>query len=116
MASKNKETGNEGEAIAEKFLQNLGFKTLQKNYRFRRNEIDLIVTNGKLMIFVEVKTRQNNHYGEPEDFVSKSQIARIQQAAEQYMEDENWNGPIRFDILSVLKKPSLDILHFEDAF
>jgi len=54
---KSKITGSQGESIASKFLTDLGFKILERNYRYKRAEIDIIARNSELMIFIEVKTR-----------------------------------------------------------
>ncbi len=60
----NKDIGNNGENIAAKFLEDKGFTVLSRNFRFKRyGEIDIIAVNKDLLIFVEVKTRNNKSYG-----------------------------------------------------
>ena len=73
--------------------------------------------NNNFLIFVEVKTRKNSNYGYPESFLSEPQQERIHLAAEEYVFQNEWQGEVRFDIISILwdgDKPTLD--HFEDAF
>ena len=113
---KNKITGSQGEGIASKFLTDLGFKILERNYRYKRAEIDIIAGNSELMIFIEVKTRTNLMFGNPETFVNENQIRNIVEAAEHYLYENDWKGNIRFDIISIYWKPNPQITHFKDAF
>ncbi len=116
--AKNKDIGVEGEALAAEFLLRKGYVELTRNYRHRRNEIDLIVQKAGVLVFVEVKLRRNNVFGFPESFVDEAKISRIKTCAEQYLVEKDWNGPIRFDILSITGEVGkhLKISHFEDAF
>ncbi len=109
-------TGAEGEELAKNFLEEKGFAIEEKNFRYKRAEIDLIALKDNLLIFVEVKTRSNSRYGEPEAFVNHKKAALILEAAEHYVLEKNWLSDIRFDIISVVVKPIVKIHHFEDAF
>jgi putative endonuclease len=109
------ETGANGENLAAEFMAKKGFRVVARNYRARRAEIDLIVQREDWLIFVEVKTRASNAYGEPESFVSDAQRRLIYDAAEDYIFRTNWRGHIRFDIISVKLGPTPEIVHFEDA-
>ena len=110
------QTGGRGEDLALGFLIKEGYKLLERNFRYRHAEIDLILRKGALLVFVEVKTRRNAEYGYPEEFVSKNQAKQIIRAAEQYILKTDWQGNIRFDIVSILTDPSLSITHLPDAF
>ncbi len=110
----NKQRGNEAEDLAATFLENLGFKLLEKNYRYKRSEIDLIMSNDSLMVFVEVKYRSSTKFGQPEGFVSSNQQTKIIEAADEYIHQKNWQGNIRFDIIAINLQN--EIVHFEDAF
>ncbi len=110
-----KTKGIEGEAIAKQHYENLGCEILEVNYRYKRSEIDLVVLqNEEVLIFVEVKFRSSNAFGEPESFVTEGQMERIKTAAEDYIFAINWNGDLRFDIVSIDAKNNLEV--FEDAF
>lgn len=109
------ETGSLGENLAAEYLVKKGFKVVARNYRWKHAEIDLIVERENWLIFVEVKTRQSNAYGEPESFVTDDQRRLIYNAAEEYIFAVDWNGNIRFDIVSVKPGPVPEIVHFEDA-
>lgn len=109
-------TGNQGENMAADFLEASGYKILERNYRHKRSEIDLIATKDNLLVFVEVKARSSRAFGEPEAFVNDRKAEKIFEAAEHYMLETNWRGNIRFDIVSVVFMKEPEIVHFEDAF
>lgn len=106
--------GDTGELRAADFLSRKGYALIGAHYRYRRGEIDLIVQKEDLLVFVEVKTRNNLHYGPPEQFVSRAQQTLIIQAADAYIMENDWQGRIRFDIVAIV--PGKEIVHFEDAF
>jgi putative endonuclease len=108
-------TGNIGESLAAEFLTEKGFEILERNYRHKHAEIDLIVQRKDWVLFVEVKTRTSNSFGEPEDFVDNRKINKIFEAAEEWIYSMDWHGHIRFDIVSVKLGSQTIIEHFEDA-
>jgi putative endonuclease len=107
--------GRAGENLAAEFLVKQGFEIAARNYRHGRGEIDLIVKRNDWLLFIEVKTRTSSSFGEPEGFVHDFQINRIFDAAEHYIFDTDWQGNVRFDVISIKlsKDPVID--HFEDA-
>lgn len=109
-------TGNKGEELAANFLITKGYEIVARNYRYKHAEIDLIVRKEAFLIFVEVKTRSSTAFGEPEVFVNEKKAAKIMEGAEAFMLEQNWQGPIRFDIVSVKLNAPPCIEHFEDAF
>ena len=113
MNSKNK--GKYGEDLAVSYLRNKGFEILERNFRYRRGEIDVIgILDNELLVFFEVKFRKRDDFGEPEEFVSRAQELKIIEAAEEYIFGINWHKDIRFDIVSI--KQGEGIEHIEDAF
>lgn len=108
-------TGNRGENLAADYLEKKGFEIVARNYRFKRCEIDLIARRDNWTIFVEVKTRSSLSYGQPEEFVSGQQVRRIFEAAEEFIFSTDWQGHIRFDIVSVKLGKVPEVVHFEDA-
>jgi putative endonuclease len=107
------QTGNAGEAAAAEYLAGKGYEIVERNYRYSRAEVDLIVRKDNWLVFVEVKTRSRADFGFPEDFVDRAKEELILMAAENYIYKINWEGNVRYDIISILNK---DIVHFEDAF
>lgn len=104
-----------GENLAVEFLKEKGFQIVARNYRFKKAEIDIIVKRDNWLLFVEVKTRSSNAYGEPEEFVDEFKAHRIFEAAEEYIFSTNWLGHVRFDVISVKIGVDPEIVHFEDA-
>ena len=110
-----KAKGKYGEELAERFLLKQGFEILEKNYRHKRSEIDLIgLKDNELLVFFEVKFRSSSDFGDPETFVSDTQIKKIKEAADDYIHGINWQKDIRFDIISIDQNDQIE--HFEDAF
>ncbi|MEQ6121400.1 YraN family protein [Reichenbachiella sp. MALMAid0571] len=95
------------------FLNAQGFEIVERNYRYKRGEIDIIASNQEMMIFVEVKYRSNLSYGNPEDFVSENQKRLVIESADNFLHNINWKKNIRFDIIAI-NSDSLE--HFTDAF
>jgi putative endonuclease len=109
--------GKEGENLAARFLVEKGFEIIERNYRHKRSEIDLIVKKDNWLIFVEVKLRSSDAYGYPEDFVDYKKAKNIIDGAEQYTYENDWQGNVRYDIVSIrLLKDKTEIIQIEDAF
>lgn len=109
-------TGTEGEEQAAEYLKGKGYEIITRNYRYKHAEIDLIARKDSFIVFVEVKTRSYSFYGEPEAFVDSKKAATILRAAEQYTYEHQYEGNIRFDIVSIKIGANPEIAHFEDAF
>ncbi len=117
--SKNNSTGigNKGENLAKSFLIKNGYRILEQNWRFKKLEIDLIAQKDDRIIFVEVKTRKNSTFGEPQIFVSKQKQSFIIKAAHHYLESNNIILEARFDIIAVTYQNQVfNIQHLERAF
>ena len=109
--------GKLGEDKAASFLTEKGYEIVERNYRYKKSEVDIICKKENLLVFVEVKTRSNKNFGEPETFVSHSQQKAILRAAEEYMLQTNWPSDIRFDIIAiVINKDFEELTHLKDAF
>lgn len=121
--------GKKGEELALQFLIEKGFEKLATNYRTGKGsgnngEIDIIVKKENVIHFIEVKTRKNDDFGNPEAFVSEAQASKISQTAELFLEkyeeqtNQEFKGFIQFDIISILFEKDFlkEILHLEDAF
>jgi putative endonuclease len=80
MAEHN-ELGKQGEEIAQQHLSDKGYKILQCNWRFGSEEIDIIARKDNILVIVEVKTRQTNFFGEPEESVTKKKQKFLVRAA-----------------------------------
>lgn len=109
-------TGQLGESMAHLYLQERGYTIVEKNYRYKRAEIDIIAQKDRLLVFIEVKTRTTDTYGFPEAAVNSKKEKLLVDAAEEFILAHNWEEDIRFDIISVTLTTPPAILHFEDAF
>jgi putative endonuclease len=113
----NKDIGIYGEGLAVEFLIKNGYTILERNYRYKRYEIDIICSKSKLLIFVEVKLRTSIEYGYPEEFVKNNKIKSVKIAAMSYISKVDWQRDVRYDIIAVeVIKNEIKISHFEDAF
>jgi putative endonuclease len=113
------EFGKKGEEIAAGYLQKKGYKILETNWRFGRNEIDIVArdASGKYIVVVEVKSRHSIYGGEPETAVNRDKQRTLIRAANAYVRTKNLQEEIRFDIISILiNKEGEKINHIEDAF
>lgn len=109
--------GRLGENIAKTHLLDLGYEILDENWVHGKAEIDLIAWKNSIIIFVEVKTRTGNGFGQPEDFVDNRKQKLMADAADEYIYLMNHQGEVRFDIVSVLfKGDNYTLKHIEDAF
>ena len=108
--------GRQAELIAAAYLESQGYTICCHNYRAGRGEIDLIAERAGMLVFVEVKSRRSRRHGFPEEAVSSGKADKIAQTAQHYIESNDCQQDIRFDILSVELEPPYTISHFEDAF
>ena len=116
MAEHN-ELGKKGEELAVAHLEQNGYLILETNYIFQKAEIDIIAQNNEYVIVVEVKTRTTDVFGLPQEFVTPAKVQLLVKAINEYVEQNNIELDIRFDIISVLKQnKSFVVEHLEDAF
>ncbi|GIV58415.1 MAG: YraN family protein [Bacteroidetes bacterium] len=120
-----RDLGTHGEELAAAFLEQQGFRILERNYRFERAEVDLVCfepaaryEEGGELVFVEVKTRSGLGYGHPEEAVTEEKKRNVIKAAEAYLHENRMDGmPCRFDVVSILIDGATPrIEHFRDAF
>lgn len=112
----NQKRGAYGEKLASIYLEQKGFTIMERNYRYKRAEVDIIAQKDNLLLFVEVKARTHEGYGFPEEAVGNKKATMIIMAADQYIYEKQWQHDIRFDIVSIDLSGESTISHFEDAF
>ena len=110
--------GSGGERAAADFLVARGYHILERNFRCRGGEVDLIALDGGVLVFVEVKVRRTLSRGAPIEAVTAVKQARVRRAAQEYL---TFCGRIfqriRFDVMSVMKTArNTDITHLKAAF
>lgn len=116
MAEHN-DLGKAGEKLALTHLRQAGYQILEQNWRFGKEEIDIIARIADELVIVEVKTRNSDFFGEPHEFVSKSKQNHMIRAAHAYVEKKDLDMEVRFDIIGIIINPSgTKVDHIEDAF
>jgi len=111
------ELGRKGEELAITYLQEKGYAIIEKNYRYQKAEIDIIVQKENILAVVEVKTRSTNYFGNPEEFVNPKKIKLLTTAIDDYVVNNDLDVEVRFDIIAITKqKNNFKIEHLEDAF
>jgi len=116
MAQHN-ELGKLGEDMAFDFLVKAGYKICEKNWRFKKAEIDIIAQKGETLVCVEVKTRSTDFFGDPQDFVDAKKIKLLVTAMNEYVESKDLDVDVRFDVVAIIhNKYKTNLEHFEDAF
>ena len=116
MAAHN-ELGTWGEKQAAHYLERKGFLMVERDWKSGHRDIDLIAVDGDTVVFVEVKTRRNRVFGEPEDAVNYLKLQHLRAAINHYVKYRHISQPIRLDVVSVIGSPQgeePEINHFED--
>jgi putative endonuclease len=110
--------GRAGERRAAWFYRLRGFRVVARNLAFRDGEIDLIVRRGRLLVFVEVKSRSEKHLGEPSAAVDRPKQLRIMKCAGIWMAREKpGDVDVRFDIVTLVRSRwRFRVEHIPDAF
>lgn len=111
------ELGKKGEDIAARYLVGKGYKILHRNWRYLHKELDIVATQNKYLVVVEVKTRLSDYWEEPKEAVRRKKQKNIIEAADEYVTRYNINLDVRFDIISILiSNGKVEVEHIEDAF
>ena len=116
MATHN-EFGKEGEEEAIRFLTNAGYRVRHQNWRSCKKELDIVAEDEDTLVIIEVKSRKNNQFGNPEESINEQKIRRIVSSADAYVRKFKLDNHVRFDIISITgEKNSRSIEHIKDAF
>lgn len=112
------ELGALGEEIAVAYLLRKNYSILERNFVYMKSEIDIIAQKEpSTLVIVEVKTRNSEVFGNPQEFVTKKKIKHLVKAANEYVVKNELDVEVRFDIVAILKNKSKEeIAHFENAF
>lgn len=97
-----KELGEKAEGLAASFFIDKGYHILERNYRRRCGEIDLIVEDRSQLVFVEVKARRSARFGLPQEAVTHHKQQQIIRVAQWYLLEKGYTGRrARFDVLAI---------------
>lgn len=100
--AKHLHTGKQGEQLAANALIAKGYRILERNWRSKHLEIDLIAMDEDILVFIEVKTRNDLRYGDPYEAIDWKKEKKLARAANAYMKQINHRSDIRFDIVSIV--------------
>ncbi len=114
------QTGHSAEAFACNYLEDRGLILLVRNYRGRFGEIDLVMRDDSMLVFIEVRQRRSQRYGTPAETVDARKQGRLRATAEQYLQQHHpreSQKPCRFDIVAITDGPQgQQIEWLRDAF
>lgn len=107
--------GKTGEAIAERFLESRGYKILERNYKSKLGEIDIIACDKDTFCFVEVKMRTQDSFGSPLEAITARKQHQISKAALGYLKEHGFlTESARFDVVAITKdiahSPQIDLI------
>ncbi|MCF7845493.1 MAG: YraN family protein [Candidatus Pacebacteria bacterium] len=116
MYSKQK-VGIRGEDVACRYLQENGFQVLERNYKTKYVEMDLVALKDDEVVFVEVRTKTGERFGSPEETIKKDKIRRLKRGAVGYAQRKNYEGQYRIDLICVVLNNQGEVervTHYED--
>ena len=116
--SNTKITGDQGEQLAMRFLRKQGLEILEMNYQYGHGEIDIVATEGEVLVFCEVKTRYSDKYGPPEYAITPKKQAQVRKSAEAYLYEHEIREHIcRFDVVAIRMRENEPEIHYiKNAF
>ena len=116
MAAHN-ELGKWGEEIAAAFVEKKGYEILQRDWKSGHHDLDIIAKDEDTLVIIEVKTRRNRLFGNPEEAIDYKKRLSLQSAINHFVKSNHINAPVRFDIISIVgmigSTPEID--HIKDV-
>lgn len=116
--SANQSLGRYGEDLAASFLERLGYRIIERNWRSLSGEIDIVAKDGDCLVFAEVKTRSKTGFGHPFEAITRPKLARMRLLVGQWCQANNLGvTPVRLDAVSVLiVNGRITIEHLKQVF
>jgi len=118
MGSVNQIIGGHGECLAARYAVTQGMTVLERNWRSRAGELDLILREGRELVFCEVKARRTESCGSPVEAVGPTKVRRIRRLAAEWLASTPGRGRgVRFDVVSILhERGIIRVAHLRQAF
>ena len=110
--------GRHGERLAGDHLAAKGYRLVARNWRIQTGELDLVAEDGETLVVVEVRTRRGRSMGSPEESITAAKQARLVDLSEAYVQEVQWPGPWRIDVVAVemdQRGRVLRLEHYENA-
>ncbi|MFN5323374.1 MAG: YraN family protein [Bacteroidota bacterium] len=109
--------GKQGEEIAARWLLKQGYTILEKRWRWKHLEIDIVAQKNELLVIVEVKSRTNAQHADPDDTISNQKLRCLYDITEHYMEVKKVQLEVRYDLITIIDHgETYTIEHIEEAF
>ena len=112
--------GRAGEEYAAKYLQKRGFRIVERNFRCKLGELDIVARDGPFLVFTEVRTVAGNAFGSPQESITDKKKKKLRQVALFYAKFRNvGDTPMRFDVVAITADASGSIKkldHIVNAF
>ena len=116
MAAHN-ELGKWGEALAAEFVEQQGYEILERDWKSGHHALDIIARDEDTLVIIEVKTRRNRLFGDPEEAIDYKKRLSLQSAINHYVKSHRIKIPVRFDVISIVgmigSTPEID--HIKDV-
>ena len=106
MKQDNKITGATGERAAAELLRKKGYEILERNFQTKFGEIDVVCRKDEVTVFVEVKTKTSDEFGEPWEMVNQYKLEQVKRMGELWNIKNNWQGQCRIDVVGVWLDPT----------
>ncbi|MCX5845359.1 MAG: YraN family protein [Deltaproteobacteria bacterium] len=112
------QTGKRGEDIAVAYLKNRGYRIIERNYKCLFGEIDIVAKDGDTVVFVEVKSRKSEKFGDPQGAVGREKQKKISRISLKYLEEKHlYPCDARFDVVAIKMLPAGSIVELiQNAF
>lgn len=117
MKQDNRKIGFLAENLAVEALKNKGFEILERNFKDRFGEIDIIAKDKEVLVFVEVKAKKGIEFGLPEEMINAYKLQKIRRMAEVYMNGKSL--PCRIDVVTIILSETNELLnlnHYENVY
>ena len=118
LPAEKKEIGQRGEEMAVSFLKGLNYQILERNYRCKLGEVDIIARDNDTLVFIEVRTRSSLDFGLPQESINRRKRHQISKVALEFMLRKKMkNIPARFVVFAITLEPGKEkVDHIKDAF
>jgi putative endonuclease len=112
------QTGKRGEDIAVAYLKNRGYRIIERNYKCLFGEIDIVAKDDDTVVFVEVKSRKSEKFGDPQGAVGREKQKKISRISLKYLEEKHlYPCDARFDVVAIKMLPAGSIVELiQNAF
>lgn len=118
MPARARQHGQVAEDIAAHFLQQQGLRILERNFRKPFGEIDIIASEQETLVFAEVRKRSHQRFADGAESINYHKRQKLRRAAQAYLQQHRWRGPVRFDVLVLNAIDEIewlqDAIHYEE--